>query len=228
MYSSITSHYFKASTEIGMKTSELLKLFNSRTCQLVLGAGAVSVAGLKTITIRNLAVTRTSLALSSLTIPCVKDHLMNLCISLTEKQSTSLARNFDNAAKDYQEHLAELDKKIIQVVDAALNQQLANWERRPPVPSDSFKAIGKQLTKFHEAVQDILPLEKVTHLFLTIHNQFLQRIRARLAEVGLRPDNSPTHGLVLSELIFYRENLKYINVLPEESLKDSALAVIWS
>ena len=51
-----------------MKASELLKLFNSRTFQLVLGAGAVSVAGLKTITIRNLAVTRTSLELASLTI----------------------------------------------------------------------------------------------------------------------------------------------------------------
>ena len=50
----VTVTYFQASTEIGMKASELLKLFNSRTCQLVLGAGAVSVAGLKTITIRNL------------------------------------------------------------------------------------------------------------------------------------------------------------------------------
>ena len=217
----------QASTEIGIKASELLKLFNSRTCQLVLGAGAVSVAGLKTITIRNLAVTRASLALAALLIPGVKQHLMQLATSATEKQSTSLARNFDNAAKDYQEHLAELDKKIVQVVDAALNQQLANWERRPPVPSDSFKAIGKQLTKFHEAVHDILAPEKVAALFLTIHNTFLQRVRARLAEVGLRPDNSPSHGLVMSELIFYRENLKYINVLPEETLRDSALNVIW-
>ena len=217
----------QASTEIGLKTSELLKLFNSRTCQLVLGAGAVSVAGLKTITIRNLAVTRTSLALSSLVIKGVKNHLMQLATSITEKQSVTLARNFDNAAKDYQEHLAELDKKIIQVVDAALNQQLANWERKPPVPSESFKAIGKQLTKFHEAVQDILPPEKVTNLFLTIHHQFLQRIRAKLKEVGLKPDNSPSHGLVVSELIFYRENLKYINVLPEDLLEDTALSVIW-
>ena len=126
-----------------------------------------------------------------------------------------------------QEHLAELDKKMIQVVDAALNQQLANWERRPPVPSESFKAIGKQLTKFHEAVQDILPGSKVTQLFLTIHNQFLQRVKAKLGEAGLKPDNSPTHGLVVSELIFYRENLKYINVLPEDTLKDAALAVVW-
>ena len=31
----------------------------------------------------------------------------------------------------------------------------------------------------------------------------------------------------MSELIFYRENLKYIHVLPEETLRDSALNVIW-
>ena len=211
-----------------MKTSELLKLFNSRTCQLVLGAGAVSVAGLKTITIRNLAITRTSLALSALVIPTVKTHLIQLASSVSEKQSSSLVRNFDHASKDYQEHLTELDKKITQVVDAALSQQLGNWERKPPVPSESFKAIGKQLAKFHEAVQDILPAEKVSKLFLTIHTQFLQRVRAKLLEVGLKPDNSPNHGLVMSELIFYRENLKYINVLPEDNLKDAALSVIWT
>ena len=218
----------QASTEIGVKTSELLKLFNSRTCQLVLGAGAVSVAGLKTITIRNLAITRTSLALSALVIPTVKTHLIQLASSVSEKQSSSLVRNFDHASKDYQEHLTELDKKITQVVDAALSQQLGNWERKPPVPSESFKAIGKQLAKFHEAVQDILPPEKVSKLFLTIHTQFLQRVRAKLLEVGLKPDNSPNHGLVMSELIFYRENLKYINVLPEDTLKDAALSVIWT
>jgi hypothetical protein len=41
-----------ACVELGLKTADLLKLFNSRACQLVLGAGAVSMAGLKTITIR--------------------------------------------------------------------------------------------------------------------------------------------------------------------------------
>jgi hypothetical protein len=42
-----------ACVELGLKTADLLKLFNSRACQLVLGAGAVSMAGLKTITIRS-------------------------------------------------------------------------------------------------------------------------------------------------------------------------------
>ena len=39
------------------------------------------------------------------------------------------------------------------VVDAALQQQLQSWQRKPPVPSASFKAIGKQLAKLLEAIQ---------------------------------------------------------------------------
>ena len=50
-----------------------------------------------------------------------------------------------------------------------------SWERRPPVPSPSFKAIGKQLSKLLEAVQDVLPTPRVALLFTSIHNQFLSR-----------------------------------------------------
>lgn len=40
---------------IGRNLAELLRTFNSRSCQLVLGAGALKTAGLKTITSTNLA-----------------------------------------------------------------------------------------------------------------------------------------------------------------------------
>ncbi|KAG8584110.1 hypothetical protein GDO81_008687, partial [Engystomops pustulosus] len=41
-------------TDMLTRLSELLKYFNSRSCQLVLGAGALQVVGLKTITTKNL------------------------------------------------------------------------------------------------------------------------------------------------------------------------------
>ena len=141
-----------ARVEVGLKMADLLKLFNSRTCQLVLGAGAVSLAGLKTITIRNLAVTLRTLSLVSGLIPCLRARLL-ASPGLSDKQEVTLARNLDSAAKDYSDHLGEVERKIVQIVDAALSQQLGSWERRPPVPSASFKAIGKQLTKLLEAVQ---------------------------------------------------------------------------
>ena len=151
-YLSLQDQLPGARVEVGLKMADLLKLFNSRTCQLVLGAGAVSLAGLKTITIRNLAVTLRTLSLVSGLIPSLRARLLD-SPGLSDKQEVTLARNLDSAAKDYSDHLGEVERKIVQIVDAALSQQLGSWERRPPVPSASFKAIGKQLTKLLEAVQ---------------------------------------------------------------------------
>jgi len=217
-----------ACVEVALKLGDLLKLFNSRTCQLVLGAGAVSLAGLKTITIRNLAITLRSLEFVTNIIPHIRSYFMDLFPNLTAKQYTTIERSFDNAVKDYNDHLGELDRKIQQIVDAAMQVQLATWQRKPPVPSNSFKSIGKQLTKFHEAVQDILPHSRVNRMFRNIHNQFLKRVADALKSANLRPDNSPSHGLVVSELIFYRENLKYMNVLSPEDLHDAKLQTVWS
>ncbi|XP_059667466.1 vacuolar protein sorting-associated protein 54, chloroplastic isoform X2 [Cornus florida] len=43
------------SSEVVHRVAEILKIFNTRTCQLVLGAGAMQVSGLKSITSKHLA-----------------------------------------------------------------------------------------------------------------------------------------------------------------------------
>ncbi len=55
-------------------------------------------------------------------------------------------------------------------------------------------------------MQDILPPGEVSGLFRIIHLQFLKRVADRLREGRVKPDNSPAHGLVVSELIFYRNH----------------------
>lgn len=49
------------SAEVAQRVIELVKVFNSRTCQLVLGAGAMQIAGLKSITAKHLALSCQSL-----------------------------------------------------------------------------------------------------------------------------------------------------------------------
>lgn len=62
------------SHELGLRAAEILKFYNSKICQLVLGVGAISVSGLKTITIRNLALAKRSLELVTRVIPAVKSQ----------------------------------------------------------------------------------------------------------------------------------------------------------
>ena len=54
------------------------------------------------------------------------------------------------------------------VVDAALQQQLQSWQRKPPVPSASFKAIGKQLAKLLEAIQVVETILGVGKAYLEV------------------------------------------------------------
>jgi vacuolar protein sorting-associated protein 54 len=52
--------------ELGLKSAEIIKFYNSRICQLIIGVGAINVSGLKTITIRNLALAKQSLQVTRL------------------------------------------------------------------------------------------------------------------------------------------------------------------
>lgn len=58
-------------TDMLTHLSDLLKYFNSRSCQLVLGAGALQVVGLKTITTKKLALSSRCLQLIVHYIPVI-------------------------------------------------------------------------------------------------------------------------------------------------------------
>jgi vacuolar protein sorting-associated protein 54 len=144
------------SVELGLKAAELIKFLNSRICQLVLGAGAISVAGLKTITIRNIALAIRSLQLVVHVIPYVLMHFQkchserNQNLASPQMNGTKsdlrqlevLQRQFEQAVKHLKNHSEELKQKILAVVNGIVLQHLNGWN--PPksgekLPSASFK-----------------------------------------------------------------------------------------
>ncbi|PHT55553.1 Vacuolar protein sorting-associated protein 54, chloroplastic [Capsicum baccatum] len=60
------------SSEVVHRVVEILKLFNTRTCQLVLGAGAMQVSGLKSITSKHLALASQVISFTYTIIPELK------------------------------------------------------------------------------------------------------------------------------------------------------------
>ena len=84
-----------AAPDLLTRLVDLLKTFNSRTCQLVLGAEALQLVGMKTITSRNLALASRSLQFVAYFIPFLKTHFEE---KLPAKQK-SMIKHFDKAAK---------------------------------------------------------------------------------------------------------------------------------
>lgn len=71
------SELIALSGTIGRHLAELLRHYNCRCCQLVLGAGAMQVAGLKTITSTILVLAGRSLKLILWLMPFVKIHFQS-------------------------------------------------------------------------------------------------------------------------------------------------------
>lgn len=208
------------STDMLTRLSDLLKHFNSRSCQLVLGAGALQVVGLKTITTKNLALASRCLQLVVLYIPLIRAHFET---KLQPKQF-SVLRHFDHITKDYNDHIAEISAKLVAIMDSLFEKVLLKYEVKAPMPSACFRNVCKQMAKMHEAILELLPEEQTQMLFLRINASFKMHLKRQLSRLGVINDGGPQHGLVVVDVAFYTENLQALKSLERLDLN---MAEIW-
>ncbi|KAJ8914687.1 hypothetical protein NQ315_017386 [Exocentrus adspersus] len=159
--------------------TDLLRTFNSRSCQLVLGAGALRTAGLKTITSTNLVLASRSLQLILWMIPHIRLHFNTL---MGDTLST-----FDIVEKDIAHHIQQLETKVLSIMNTLLGDQLNDWEAKPPVPSKQFRNISRHVTKLYEAVSSVLPEEQTN---IMEHNRMLEGIESH-SVLGMVLDGLP-------------------------------------
>ncbi|XP_069090331.1 vacuolar protein sorting-associated protein 54 isoform X2 [Pleurodeles waltl] len=207
-------------TDMLTRLSDLLKYFNSRSCQLVLGAGALQVVGLKTITTKNLALSSRCLQLIVHYVPIIRAHFE----ARMQPKHYSMLRHFDHITKDYHDHVAEISAKLVAIMDGLFDKLLSKYEVKAPVPSACFRNICKQMAKMHEAIYDLLPEEQTQMLFLRINASYKLHFKRQLAHLNVVNDGGPQHGLVAADVAFYTGNvqgLKSLNYL------DLNMAEIW-
>ncbi|KAJ7371032.1 Vacuolar protein sorting-associated protein 54 [Desmophyllum pertusum] len=196
-------------TDIMNKLFETLKMFNSRTCQLVLGAGALQLVGLKTITAKHLALAARCLEVVTIHIPVFKAHFEQ---RLPPKQYVLLSQ-FDQILKDYNNHRQELFSKIVNLMEELFKNIFSKWEVKAPMPSQAMRSAVKQITKLHESLSLVLPETQVESIFRDIKRAFKQSLAHKLDKLGMTNDGGPQHGLVTSDLAFFKESLKNLSGL---------------
>lgn len=224
------------STQLSRHLIDLLRTFNSKCCQLVLGAGALRVAGLTTITVGNLALVSRSLGLMIWFIPRIKGHFQQIEVRLAANSSgggeTVTPNNFinsgyDSVEKDFLSHIKEIESKVLTIVTTLMHNLLNTWDARPPVPSQSFRNISRHFIKLHEALSPILPEQQIHQLYRVVHKNFKDKLRELLIKYNIVNNGGPQHGMVTSELTFYMETLRTLKAIPIEELDDDALNDIW-
>ncbi|TMX05767.1 hypothetical protein EJD97_001802 [Solanum chilense] len=140
------------SSEVVHRVVEILKLFNTRTCQLVLGAGAMQVSGLKSITSKHLALASQVISFTYTIIPELKRILF---LKVPETRKGLLILEVDRVAQDYKVHRDEIHSKLVQIMRErllvhlrGLPQIVDSWNRPENAdtqPSQFARSITKEV-----------------------------------------------------------------------------------
>ncbi|CAE6436349.1 unnamed protein product [Rhizoctonia solani] len=180
-YLSIIANLPLLTIDVMPKIIEFLKAFNSRTCQVVLGAGALRSAGLKNITARHLALASQSLTVMITLIPYVRETFRR---HLSPKQAVMLIE-FDKLKRDFQEHQNEIYTKLISIMGDRLavhckSLQEIDWttpNSKPP-PNTYMEVLVKETATLHKVLTRYLS----AHASELIMSQVFAAINHRLSE----------------------------------------------
>eukprot|EP00741_Cyanophora_paradoxa_P008896 tig00001408_g8612.t1 len=170
-------------TDVLTKLAELVKVFNQRSCQLLLGAAAMQVAGLKSITAKHLALCSQCLSLLIALLPHMRAALQG---SLQAKHHVLLS-HLDQVVADYEEHRAQIFAKLVSIMrdrcDPCAKQILSQTYDGEAgaalgAPSEAMKALVKGVGDLHRVLSPILPADQI----LDVLERVFGLVSLRLAE----------------------------------------------
>uniref|UniRef100_A0A5S6R214 Vacuolar protein sorting-associated protein 54 n=1 Tax=Trichuris muris TaxID=70415 RepID=A0A5S6R214_TRIMR len=145
---------------------DLLKMYNSRSCQLILGAGALQMVGLRTISSVHLALSCRSLQL----IASFIHNFRELFTALLPESSRHLVRHFSQLSKDYEDHVSEIHQKLFAVLESCVDACFGKWVPGASVPSPAFQHLAKQVRRLHDNTRDILTEKDMQNLMVKLYN----------------------------------------------------------
>ncbi|KAM5561832.1 hypothetical protein ABKV19_022429 [Rosa sericea] len=163
------------SSEVVHRIVEILKFFNTRTCQLVLGAGAMQVSGLKSITSKHLALASQVISFTYAIIPELRQILF---LKVPETRKAMLLSEIDRVAQDYKVHRDEIHTKLVQIMRErllvhlrGLPQIVESWNRPEDAdlqPSQFARSLTKEVGYLQRVLTRTLHEVDVQAIFRSI------------------------------------------------------------
>lgn len=154
--------------EITSLLLEYLRLFNSRCQQLVLGAGATKIAGLKNITTKHLALSSQALSFITALIPHIREFVRR-----HSPNPGQLMTEFDKVRRLYQEHQYGVHDKFVEIMSGRASAHVAamkkiNWDaavRETQAVNPYMETLVKETLTLHKVLSKFLP-EMTTRMIM--------------------------------------------------------------
>jgi len=169
------AHFQSLAINVVGKVAELLRLFNSRSTQLVLGAGAIhSAARLKSINAKHLSLVTQCLGMTIAILPHVRAALM---AQLQPKQH-GLLQDLDKIKREYSDHNEKVLNKFVTIIGGIVEHQLAprisgtNFDARASKKEEGccvfLDGVTTNMKKMHQVLSGLLPPDHLKDVFSRI------------------------------------------------------------
>ena len=149
-------------TDIAFALLEYLRLYNSRSQQLILGAGATLSAGLKNITTKHLALANQALSFIGALMPYVREFIRRYAANATGL--VTLMTEFDKVKRLYAEHQAGIQDKLVEIMSGRATTHVnamkkVQWddESQGAGVSPYMETLVKETTTLHKVLSKHLP-----------------------------------------------------------------------
>lgn len=206
------------STDGVQKCAEILRLFNSRTTQLVLGAGAMQVARLKSISARHLALTYESLEFIHVCVPYLSKRLLE---HLPPRQHVLLSE-LERIEADYAQHCVKIEAKLIsivqdQIMKKALNETtMIDYDQDDlSIPTRPLNDIVTNITKLHAVLSPILQPSELKKLFQSMYDMFTSEFPVHF--MNITPETTKGKENVISDMNWFILKIKQLQGVEIES-----------
>ncbi|KAJ7219528.1 vacuolar protein sorting-associated protein 54 [Mycena pura] len=211
-------------TDTMSRVVEFLKAFNSRTCQVVLGAGAMRSAGLKHITAKHLALASQSLSIMIALIPYVRETFRR---HLSQKQAVMLVE-FDKLKRDYQEHQNEIHSKLIAIMGDRLNIHLETFQKvdwaAPQEGVNKYMSVLVQETvTLHKVLSRHLSAVVVEDVMAQVFAAIYHRLSEEYAKIVL-PNEEARKGLLVDARFLHQKLSELKNVGAPSGMLDIVIS----
>lgn len=144
--------------EITSSLLDYLGLFNSRSQQLILGAGATKSAGLKNITTKHLALASQALSFLIALTPHVREFLRR-----HSSGAGGLMTEFDRMRRGFQEHQVGINEKLVEIMSGRATSHVnamkkIDWEAaaKNQTVNGYMETLVKETTTLHKVLSKYL------------------------------------------------------------------------
>ncbi|KAJ4401058.1 hypothetical protein N0V91_008199 [Didymella pomorum] len=189
----LLSHIPSMTSEISVCLCEYIKLFNSRLCQLILGAGAMATAGLKNINTKHLAIASQTLSFIIAILPYIRESARRRG-GPTPSGAKPVGTEFDNTKRLLQDQQVSIHDKLTDILSGRATVHMralkkVEWDRDEEIKRDvsaAMESLTKDTVTMHKVINKYLNEVQVRMIMGPVFESYREQVGKVIKEAPVK------------------------------------------